>query len=203
MGHSVKSEYHIWVILQSCVPKVWHLSPKSKMAASFSHLTSTVSEQKHQIGLSDVACLNAKKNGWKTISCKRSSMPMHKLMFIQQSTIHCISTRSPMWPILRNGFYKLCHSLRFQESTWSTEAWRFGLLLMHMVWFDENSSELCFTCKYSRNEKLIRHTSIWKHDLANTFESQILISNWYLLFWYGCRWTPHNGGVWAINKIVY
>ena len=174
MGHSVKSEYHIWVILQSCVPRVSYMGHSPELCTQ--SVTSVT-----KIGLSDVACLNAKKNGWKTISCKKSSIPMHKLMFIQQSTIHCICARSPMWPIVMNGFYKLCHSLRFQESMWSSEAWRFGLLLMHMVWFDENSFESCFTCKYSGNEKLICHTSNWKHDLANTFESQILISNWYLL----------------------
>ena len=58
MGHSVKSEYHIWVILQSCVPKV----RVSYMGHSPELCTQSVTSVT-KIGLSDVACLNAKKNG--------------------------------------------------------------------------------------------------------------------------------------------
>ena len=210
MGHSVKSEYHIWVILRSCVPKVWRVT-KIQNGCQFFPPRFNSFWAKASNWTKWCSLCKYKEKWMKNYRLQKSSIPMHKLTFIWQSTIHCISSGSPVWPLAMNGVYKLCHSLLFQESAWSAEAWRCGWC----PWSAE--AWRCGWCPWSDLMKMVLsrvsfvsipemknwcHTSNWKHDLANNFESQILISNWYLLFWYGCRWTPRNGGVWAINKIV-
>ena len=117
-GTCPKFRQGIFFIFRSCAPEVWHLPPKSKMAGSFVHFASKVSKAKPVGCVSNVTCINTKKNGWKTIPTAKKAAYWCKFISLQQSTVHHISARSPTSHGVMNELNKPSHSLHPQQNSW-------------------------------------------------------------------------------------
>ena len=52
---------------------------------------------------------------------KNAAYRCRDIFFIRQSTVHHISTRSPMSQTVVNGLYKPDHPIHPQEMTWSAD----------------------------------------------------------------------------------
>ena len=137
-------EYYIyisvWAVLQSRVPKVWHLLPKFKMVVKKIHFgLCFYSFWVKSVGYqNDIICLNTKKNEWKAIStAKRQPTDAHTLSVfdrLQYTTFQLVrhtSTRSPMLRMVMNGLNKQNHSFyptpsRKHTVNWGMYIWPFA-----------------------------------------------------------------------------